>query len=70
MFSDKVHGSSCPFQILNGRLSLVSSALTDLDIILDVNEQADLPATLSGLPGGARVSGNAGDNGFFRVIGA
>lgn len=34
------------------------------------NEQADLPAALPGLPGGAGVSGNAGDNGFFRVIGA
>ena len=70
VFGEKVHGGGCPFQILNGRPPLVSSALLGLDIVLNVNEQADLPAALLGLSGGAGASGNAGDNGFFRVIGA
>ena len=58
------------FQILNGRPPLVSGALLGLDIVLKVNEQADPPVALPGLSGGAGASGNAGDNGFFRVIGA
>ena len=70
MFGKKVHGGGCPFQILNGRPPLVSGALLGLDIVLNVNEQADLPAALPGLSGGPGTSGNAGDNGFFRVIGA
>lgn len=70
VFGEKVHGGGRPFQILNGRPPLVSGALLGLDIVLNVNEQADLPAALSGLSGGSRTSGNAGANGFFRVIGA
>ena len=70
MFGEKVHGGGRPFQILNGRPPLVSGALLGLDIVLNVNEQADLPAALPGLFGGPGASGNAGDNGFFRVIGA
>ena len=67
---DRVHGGGRPFQILNGRPPLITGALLGLDIVLNVNEQADLPATLPGLSGGPGASGNAGDNGFFRVIGA
>ena len=70
VFGEKVHGGGCPFQILNGRPPLVSSALLGLDIVLNVNEQADLPAALPGLPGGAGASGDTRGNGFFRVIGA
>ena len=70
MFGEKVHSGGRPFQILDGRPPLVSGALLGLDIVLNVNEQADLPAALLGLSGGAEASGNAGDNGFFRVIGA
>ena len=70
MFGKKVHGGGRPFQILDGRPSLVSGTLLGLDIVLNVNEQADLPAVLLGLSGGSEASGNAGDNGFFRVIGA
>lgn len=69
MFGEKVHGSGCPFQILNGRPPLVSGALLCLDIALNVNEQVDLPAALFGLSGGPGTSGDAGGNGFFRVIG-
>ena len=70
MFGEKVYGGGRPFQILNGRPPLVSGALLGLDVVLNVNEQADLPVALPGLPGGAGPSGDPGDNGFFRVIGA
>ena len=69
MFGEKVHGGGRPFQILNGRPPLVSGALLGLDIVLNINEQADFPAAMPGLSGGPGTSGNAGDNGFFRVIG-
>ena len=69
MFGEKVHGGGCPFQILNGRPPLVSGALLGLDIVLNVNEQADLPAALPGLSGGPGASGDPGGNGFFCVIG-
>lgn len=44
VFGKKVHSSGRPFQILNGRPMLVSGALLSLDIILNVDEQADLSA--------------------------
>ena len=70
VFGEKVHGGGRPFQILNGRPPLVSGALLGLDIVLNINEQADFPAAMPGLSGGPGTSGNAGNNGFFRVIGA
>ena len=69
VFSEEVHGGGCPFQILNGGPPLVSGALLGFDVVLNVNEQADRPTALLGLSGGTGASGNAGDNGFFRVIG-
>ena len=38
MFGEEVHGGGRPFQIFNG---LVSGALLGLDVVLNVNEQAD-----------------------------
>ena len=70
MFGEKVHGGGRPFQILNGRPPLVSGALLGLDVVLNVNEQVDLPAALSGLSGWPGASGDARDNCFFRIIGA
>ena len=70
MFGKKVHGGSRSFQILNGRPPLVSGALLGLDVVLNVNKQADFPIALPGLPGGPGASGDPGSNGFFRVIGA
>lgn len=70
VFDEKVHSGGRTFQILNGRPPLVSCALLGLDIVLNVNEQTDLPAALPGLSGGPGASGDARDNGFFRVIGA
>ena len=69
VLGEKVHFGGRPFQILNGRPSLVSGALLGHDIVLNVNGQADLPAALSGLSGGSGASGNPGGNGFFRIIG-
>ena len=68
VLGEKVHGGGRPFQILDGRPPLVSGILLDFDIVLNVNEQADLPAALLGLSGGPGASGNAGGNSFFRVI--
>src|SRR5699024_7863006 len=70
VFGEKVHGGGRPFQILNGRPPLVSGALLGLNVILNVNEQVDLPTMLSELSGRTRGSSDAGDNGFFRVIGS
>ena len=70
MFGEKVHGGGRPFQILNGRPPLVSGALLGLDIVLNVNEQADLPVALPRLSGGSGASGDPGCNSFFRVIDA
>lgn len=50
-------------------ISLLSSDMLSLDIVLNVNEQAEPPATLLWLPGGAGSSGDPKGNGFFRVIG-
>ena len=61
VLSEKVHGGSCPFQILNGRPLLVSSALLGLDVVLNANEQADFPFALPGLSGVAGASGDPGD---------
>ena len=69
VFGKKVHGGGRSFQILNGCPPLVSGALLGLDIVLNINEQADLPIALPGLPGGPGASGDPGGNGFFRVIG-
>ena len=64
MFGEKVHGGGHPFQILNGRPPLVSDSLLGLDVVLNVNKQADLPIALPGLSGGAGASSDPGDNGF------
>lgn len=70
MFGEKIHSGRRPFQILNGRPPLVSGALLGFDIVLNINEQADLTAALLGLSGWPGASGNPGGNGFFRIIGA
>ena len=38
VFGEKVHGGGRPFQILNGRPPLITGALLNLDIVLNVNE--------------------------------
>lgn len=69
MFGQIVQRFCCPFQILNSCPPLVSGALLSLDIVLNVNEQADPPATQLWLPEVAESSGDPKGNGFFRVIG-
>ena len=46
VFGEKVHGGGRPFQILNGCPPLVSGALLGFDVVLNVNEQTDLSATV------------------------
>ena len=41
MASEEVHCSGHPLQILNSHPPLVSGALLGLDVVLNVNEQAD-----------------------------
>ena len=48
VFGEKVHSGGRTFQILNGRPPLVSCALLGLDIVLNVNEQTDLPLRCRG----------------------
>ncbi len=43
-----------------------SGALLCLDVVLNVNEQADLPVTLLWLPGWSGASGDPGSDGFER----
>ena len=70
VLGEQIHGDGYLFQNLNSLQPLVSGALLGLYIVLNVNEQSDFSAALPGLAGRPEASGNAGDNGFFRVIGA
>lgn len=67
MFCKKIHGDGRQFQMLNGCPPLVSDALLTSDIVWNVNEEANLTAALPGLPEGGRTSGDARDDGSFRV---
>ena len=68
VFVEEIHSGDRPFQIFNGRPPLVSGTLLSLNIVLNVNEQADLPVALPGPSGGPGTSGNPGDSGFFHVV--
>ena len=59
MFGENVHGGGRPFRILNGRPPLVSGVLLGVDVVLNVNKQADFPAALSGLSRWPGASGDA-----------
>lgn len=48
VFGEKLHGGGRPF----GRPPLVSRALPGLDVVLNGDEQADLPALLASAPSG------------------
>ena len=68
MLRQKIAGVRNAFQIFDGRPAVIACALLCLDVVLDINEQADLSAPLLRL---ARRSGASGDSrckGFFGVV--
>ena len=68
MFRQKVGGIRNAFQIFNGRPAAIACALLCLDVVLDINEQADLSVLLFRLAGRSGASGDPGGNGFFSVV--
>ena len=64
----KVGGICDPFEIFDGRPAAIAYALLCLNVILDINEQADLPVLLFRLAGRSGASDNPGDKGFFGII--
>ena len=68
MLRQKVGGIRNAFQIFDGRPAAISCALLCLDVVLDINEQADLSAPLFRLAGRSGASGDPGCKGFFGVV--
>ena len=68
MLRQKVGGIRNTFQIFDGRPAAIARALLCLDIILNVDEQADSSVTLLRLSGRSGASGDPGGDGFFRVV--
>lgn len=68
MLRQEVHGPGGLFQVVQLRPMCEPGALLCLDIILNVNEQADPSVTLLRLPGWSGASGDPGGNGFLRVV--
>ena len=65
MLRQEAAGLGDAFQILNGRLMAVARALLGLDVVLDINEQADLSALELRLAGGSGASGHPCGQGFL-----
>ena len=68
MLRQKVGGICDPFEIFDGRPAAIACALLCLDVVLDINEQADLSVPLLRLAGRSGTSGDPGGNGFFGVV--
>ena len=68
MLRQEVHGLGGLFQIVQLRPMCEPGALLCLEIILDINEQADFPVTLLRLLRWPGTSGDPGGDGFLRVI--
>lgn len=68
VFDQEIHGLSGLFQIVQLRPMGEACALLCLDIILNVDEQADSSVTLLRLSGRSGASGDPGSDGFFRVV--
>lgn len=68
MLCQEVHGPGGLFQIIQLRPMREPGALLCLDIVLNVNEQADPSVTLLRLPGWSGTSGDPGGDGFLRVV--
>ena len=68
VFGQEIHGLGGLFQIVQLRPMGEACALLCLNVILDINEQADLPVLLFQLAGRSGASSNPGGKGFFGVI--
>ena len=68
MLRQEVHGLGGLFQIVQLRPMRKPGVLLGLNIVLDINEQADLPVTLFRLLGRSGASGDPGGDGFLRVV--
>ena len=68
MLRQEVHGFSGLFQIVQLRPMGEACALLRLDVVLNINEQADLSVPLFRLAGRSGTSGNPGGKGFFGVV--
>ena len=68
VFGQEIHGLGGLFQIVQLRPMGKTCALLRLDIILDINEQADLSVLLFRLAGRSGASGDPGGKGFFGVV--
>ena len=68
MLRQEVHGFSGLFQIVQLRTMGEACALLCLNVILDINEQADLPVLLFRLAERSGASDNPSGKGFFGVI--
>ena len=68
MLRQKVRGICDPFQIFDGRPAAIACTLLCLDVILDINEQADLSVLPFRLAGRSGSSGDPGGKGFFGVV--
>ena len=68
MLRQKVGGIRNAFQIFDGRPAAIARALLCLDVVLDINEQADFSVLLFRLVGRSGASGNPGGKGFFGVV--
>ena len=68
MFGQEIYGLGGLFQIVQLRPMGEACALLRLDVVLDINEQADLSVLLFRLAGRAGASGDPGGKGFFGVV--
>ena len=68
MFGQEIHGLGGLFQIVQLRPMGEACTLLRLDVVLNINEQADLSVLLFRLAGRSGVSGDPGSKGFFGII--
>ena len=68
VFRQEIHGLGGLFQIVQLRPMGEACTLLRLDVVLNINEQADLSVLLFRLAGRSGASGNPGSKGFFGVV--
>ena len=68
VFGQEIHGLGGLFQIVQLRPMGEACTLLRLDVVLNINEQADLSVLQFRLAGRSGASGNPGSKGFFGVV--